>query len=70
VDVTWARELRLIAPPWADCVTVAVVPVVLTEITVDRLADVVVIEVVTVIVARQFDSQLNTETGDKSPKVW
>lgn len=65
--------LTLILAAAAACVTelitVAVVPVVRTEVTVDGPAD-EVDEVDIVAVTRQSDSQLNTESGDKSPTVF
>lgn len=63
---------RLIAAPRAvaDVVTVAVVAAVRTEVTVDGPAKLVDVEVVIVAVTRQSDSQLNTESGDRSPIVW
>lgn len=67
----WLLTLTLAAA--AACVTelitVAVVPVVRTEVTVDGPAD-EVDEVEIVAVTRQSDSQLNTESGDKSPTVF
>lgn len=49
--------------------TVAVVPVTRTEVAVDGPADEVG-EVDSVAVTRQPDSQLKTESGDKSPTVF
>jgi len=69
VDVT-GDGTRTVATPEADCdwVIVAVVPVMLTEVTVDGPAD-DADESAVVMVTAQFDSQLNTESGDKSPWV-
>lgn len=73
-DVNCAVELLALPLEAAEAcitesVTVAVVPVVRTEVTVDGPAD-VVDEIDNVAVTRQSDSQLKTESGDVSPTVF
>lgn len=58
------------AAAWVmELITVAVVPVVRTEVTVVGVPD-EVDEADNVAVTRQFESQLKTESGEESPTVF
>ena len=67
MDVTWTPTTTEGVSD-AACDTVAVIAVVLTAVTVDGPTDDVV-EVIGVMVTTQSDSQLNMESGEKSPGV-